>query len=152
MNAMLLVGARKAEQPDKSIKYFFLIQNTWMKKYFVEVSATYLFKSQPVILFVKHKVKRYKEGTPICVTDFAEAEDGAECGPPEGCKPLPNSEFAQLDKDLVERSAGNRPIVLCAQTEACPDARNLFDNIDDLQGLSQRCEERRGPAGAVRSH
>lgn len=51
-HAMVLVGMRKL----KTGEYYFLLQNWWRDRYFIEVSYDYLAVCQPEITFVKKKL------------------------------------------------------------------------------------------------
>jgi hypothetical protein len=48
---MLLIGAREANG-----SFFFLLQNWWEDKFFVEVSAEYMFSSNALISFVAENI------------------------------------------------------------------------------------------------
>ena len=57
MHSMLLVGARSVVDVTGDIKYFFLLQNWWAERFFIEVSAEYLYSSEAIISFVEEDVK-----------------------------------------------------------------------------------------------
>ena len=49
---MVLIGARKSSQG----KYFFLLQNWWEGRYFIEVSGEYMHHCQAQITLVKKAI------------------------------------------------------------------------------------------------
>ena len=49
---MLLIGTRKTDDDE----YFFLLQNWWEGRFFVEVSADYLYSSEATISFVEEDI------------------------------------------------------------------------------------------------
>lgn len=53
-HAMVLIGARKTVEQ----KYYFLLQNWWENKYFVEVSAEYMYHCEGSINFVRKPITR----------------------------------------------------------------------------------------------
>jgi len=70
-HAMIIVGARK----DPSGEYYYLLQNWWKGKYFVEVSARYLDSVKPAFAtFVLKKVVDYPEVYEGLTNDFLSAE------------------------------------------------------------------------------
>ena len=52
LHAMLLIGTRKTDDDE----YFFLLQNWWEGRFFVEVSADYLYSSEATISFVEEDI------------------------------------------------------------------------------------------------
>ena len=57
MHSMLLIGARSEVDVRGDIKYFFLLQNWWTERFFIEVSAEYLYSSEAIISFVEEEVE-----------------------------------------------------------------------------------------------
>ncbi len=50
---MLLIGGRKSDTGE----FFFLLQNWWEKRFFIEVTAEYLYSSEAIISFVEEENK-----------------------------------------------------------------------------------------------
>jgi hypothetical protein len=73
MHSMVLIGARKTLSGD----YFFLLQNWWEGRYFIEVSGEYLYYSEAKITFVEKAVTRKFELTSL-LTDALYAETSAD--------------------------------------------------------------------------
>lgn len=57
MHAMLLIGARSEVDVRGDVKYVFLLQNWWAERFFIEVSAEYLYSSEAIISFVEEEVE-----------------------------------------------------------------------------------------------
>ena len=76
MHSMVLIGARKSITGE----YFFLLQNWWEGRYFIEVSGEYMYYCDPKITFVKKAFTRNLElSTFICDALYAESSaDAAE--------------------------------------------------------------------------
>ena len=53
-HSMVLIGARKSSEG----KYFFLLQNWWEGRYFIEVSGEYMHHCEAQITFVKEAITR----------------------------------------------------------------------------------------------
>ena len=74
MHSMVLIGARKTTSGD----YFFLLQNWWEGRYFIEVSGEYLHHCQAEITFVKKAITRKRElATLLCDALYAETSADA---------------------------------------------------------------------------
>ena len=67
-HAMVLIGARKSADQ----KYFFLLQNWWENKYFVEVSGEYMSYCGGIVTFVKKAVYRTANFFETYQSDYAE--------------------------------------------------------------------------------
>jgi hypothetical protein len=76
LHSMVMIGARKNSAGD----YFFLLQNWWERKYFIEVSGEYMFYCDPNITFVTKVITRKLELSNFeCDALFAETcADAAE--------------------------------------------------------------------------
>lgn len=57
MHSMVLIGARKSSLGE----YFFLLQNWWEGKYFIEVSGEYMHRCSAMITFVRKTITRKQE-------------------------------------------------------------------------------------------
>eukprot|EP01041_Mallomonas_annulata_P008127 gene8127-16682_t len=71
LHSMILIGARKTI----SGEYYFLLQNWWEVKYFIEVSSKYLFQCGATITFVNTPINstRKVELEPLlCNASYAE--------------------------------------------------------------------------------
>ena len=75
-HSMVLIGARKSTAGE----YFFLLQNWWEGRYFIEVSGEYMSHCDAMITFVKKAIIRKLElSTFICNALYAETSaDAAE--------------------------------------------------------------------------
>ena len=75
-HSMVLIGARKSA----SGEYFFLMQNWWEGRYFVEFSGEYMYHCDPKITFVDKEINRNLELLPfICDAVYTETSaDAAE--------------------------------------------------------------------------
>ena len=75
-HSMVLIGARKSTAGE----YFFLLQNWWEGRYFIEVSGEYMSHCDAMITFVKKAIIRKLElSTFICDALYAETSaDAAE--------------------------------------------------------------------------
>jgi hypothetical protein len=80
-HAMVLIGAREEVIPSKGVKRWFLLQNWWSKKQFVEVSDEYLEACEATVYFVKTRQTEIPSNFPIQHQSFAE-NDGFD--QPEG--------------------------------------------------------------------
>jgi hypothetical protein len=73
-HSMVLIGARKTSEGE----YFFLLQNWWEGRYFIEVSAEYMHHCGAQITFVKKGIIRKKELiTFLCEALYAETSADA---------------------------------------------------------------------------
>jgi hypothetical protein len=61
LHAMLLIGGRQAADG----QFYFLLQNWWHDRFFIEVSAEYLYSSEATISFVEEEIKSIPE-TLLC--------------------------------------------------------------------------------------
>ena len=59
---MLLIGGRSEVGGHGDVKFFFLLQNWWADRFFIEVSAEYLYSSEATISFVEEEVQEIPEG------------------------------------------------------------------------------------------
>mmetsp|Transcript_22727 Transcript_22727/g.32644 ORF Transcript_22727/g.32644 Transcript_22727/m.32644 type:complete len:333 (-) Transcript_22727:181-1179(-) len=57
LHAMLLIGGRQAADG----QFYFLLQNWWQDRFFIEVSAEYLYSSEATISFVEEEIKSIPE-------------------------------------------------------------------------------------------
>ena len=57
LHSMVLIGARKSSEG----KYFFLLQNWWEGKFFIEVSGEYISHCNAEIIFVNIPITRKAE-------------------------------------------------------------------------------------------
>jgi hypothetical protein len=71
-HAMLIVGGRKSED-----EYYFLLQNWWSGRYFIEVSSTYLQETDSVLTFVRADIESIPEDLPTTRATYAETT--ADC-------------------------------------------------------------------------
>lgn len=53
MHAMLLIGGRIAADGS----FYFLMQNWWENRFFIEVSADYLYSSESTISFIEEDIQ-----------------------------------------------------------------------------------------------
>ena len=76
MHSMVLIGARKSATGE----YFFLLQNWWEGRYFIEFSGEYMSHCDPKITFVTKAITRKLElSTYVCDALYAETSaDAAE--------------------------------------------------------------------------
>jgi hypothetical protein len=76
-HAMVLVGMRKSISGD----YYFLLQNWWRGRYFIEVSYDYLTFCQPRITFVKKKLTQISSNVEFISleTSLETMADKCEC-------------------------------------------------------------------------
>lgn len=76
MHSMVLIGGRKSSVGE----YFFLLQNWWEGKYFIEVSAEYMHRCNAIITFVKKTITRKQEISDyVCDALYSETSaDAAE--------------------------------------------------------------------------
>eukprot|EP00039_Didymoeca_costata_P025900 m.14497 g.14497 ORF g.14497 m.14497 type:complete len:110 (-) comp5110_c0_seq2:152-481(-) len=80
IHAMVLIGARKSEG-----KHYFLLQNWWKTKQFVEVDEEYLEYSQATVYFIKTPQTAIPSKLPVNSGHFFEtAVDKPESYPLEG--------------------------------------------------------------------
>jgi hypothetical protein len=73
LHAILLIGGRK----DAAGDYFFLLQNWWLNRFFIEVSAKYLQKSGACLTIVLCDVDKIPKDYPILRDGYAETS--ADC-------------------------------------------------------------------------
>lgn len=73
MHSMLLIGGRSevVENSDDS-KFFFLLQNWWADRFFIEVSAEYLYSSEATISFVEEEVEEIPGGFACTNSPYSE--------------------------------------------------------------------------------
>ena len=72
MHSMLLIGARREVDVGGDIKYFFLLQNWWAERFFIEVSAEYLYSSEAIISFVEEEVMEIPNKFACTYSSYAE--------------------------------------------------------------------------------
>eukprot|EP01035_Chromulina_nebulosa_P036740 gene36740-49533_t len=67
LHAMILIGMRRVNGD-----YYFLLQNWWEGRYFIEVSAEYLSSSQAILVFINEDVVEIPDKFPKINSDFVE--------------------------------------------------------------------------------
>jgi len=70
LHAMILIGCRT-----KETKKYFLLQNWWKKKQFVEVDEEYLEECSPTLFYVKTPQESIPKKFPTNFAKFAENEN-----------------------------------------------------------------------------
>jgi hypothetical protein len=68
-HAMVLVGYREDEELKET---YFLLQNWWKDRYFIEVSASYLEEVQADVVFVCAKLTRIPQDLPVINAEYTE--------------------------------------------------------------------------------
>jgi hypothetical protein len=74
LHSMLLVGGLK----DNNGKYFFLLQNWWSNRYFIEVSSEYLCSSECKISFISNDITEIPDEFPYVCSSYAETSIDAQ--------------------------------------------------------------------------